>query len=204
MSRFKEQTAPIIRYRTVPSPSSGLIEIRAVLARPNSLKPLDTNGNGFLTVQLARQGLVHQDEIAFKGGLDTRINGHVYLINLAPAQPSGLTIPDSFGGTLSLALRPEKQNHETEHMSSARERLLAENLVGEIGIRMPRLAKRETEVLELLLAGRKVDAIARELGISPSTVGTLRQQINHRFGTSSMKETLDELRKAGLDFDNFK
>lgn len=59
-----------------------------------------------------------------------------------------------------------------------------------------RLTAREQEVLELLVAGFSYKEIARELGISQSTVGTYVQRIYEKLHVSSRREIMDRSRPS--------
>jgi len=56
------------------------------------------------------------------------------------------------------------------------------------------LSSRQWEILSRLLRGERVDTIARELYLSPSTVRNHLSAIFRRFGVHSQRELLDLLR----------
>ena len=61
---------------------------------------------------------------------------------------------------------------------------------------MELLTRRERDVLQLLLDGRRVSSIARSLYLSPQTVRNHLKAIFRKFGAHSQAELLDSLRPA--------
>ena len=61
---------------------------------------------------------------------------------------------------------------------------------------MEMLTRREKDVLQLLLDGRRVSSIARSLYLSPQTVRNHLKAIFRKFGAHSQAELLDNLRPA--------
>lgn len=111
------------------------------------------------------------------------------------ARVSILRQDDSPPKTVSVA----DTNSRLLYAESFREKLLDAEIGGEIGRRLLRLAPREIEVLQGVLNDKKDFLIAEELGISPGSVGNLKQRIFFRLGASSFKEALRMLREVGLD-----
>ena len=62
------------------------------------------------------------------------------------------------------------------------------------------LARREAEVLELLVAGKTTAQIAESMGISEKTVRTYRQRLMERFGVEGLiPMVLEAIRRGFVD-----
>ena len=79
--------------------------------------------------------------------------------------------PEELVRAIHRVLRGEK------YLSSALEGQLATRGDGQSGTRHERLSAREFEVMVLLAAGRAINVIARQLGVSPKTVTTYRARV---------------------------
>ncbi|HZN73958.1 MAG TPA: LuxR C-terminal-related transcriptional regulator [Micromonosporaceae bacterium] len=62
----------------------------------------------------------------------------------------------------------------------------------------PPLTQRQREVLELLSGGLTVQAIARQLYLSPRTVGKHLERIYRRLGTSDRLTTVIRAQRCGI------
>jgi FixJ family two-component response regulator len=64
-------------------------------------------------------------------------------------------------------------------------------------LRLARLTSRESEILELVVAGHTNKAIAKQLGLSRRTVETHRSRIMHKTGSGSLPELIRVVGVAG-------
>jgi two-component system invasion response regulator UvrY len=63
------------------------------------------------------------------------------------------------------------------------------------------LSAREFDVLQGLLRGQTLDAIAQRLSISPKTVSNVQTQIRAKLGVTTAMELLNHARQHGLLLD---
>jgi DNA-binding NarL/FixJ family response regulator len=102
-------------------------------------------------------------------------------------------------GTAELLAAVRKVAKGGKYVSPA----LAERLAADLGSTRAkpaheRLSDQEYKVLCLLAAGRNLSAAARELGLSPSTVGTYRSRIMKKLGLTNNAELVRYALQNGL------
>jgi DNA-binding CsgD family transcriptional regulator len=125
-----------------------------------------------------------------------------WLSSRVTVSPLRGTVPARFG--LVVSLRPSEEPSETESERVARlEEQLARirqvvQSTGEDGatgsVDLSDLTLRQREIVERLLDGHRVDAIARDLYVSPSTVRNHLSAIFEKLGVASQSELVELLR----------
>jgi DNA-binding NarL/FixJ family response regulator len=119
-----------------------------------------------------------------------------FVTGMLSAGASGYLLKDSAFEELALSIRAVMRGEL--YLSAGITGVVVDELVGPRLATEPLLSTRETEVLQLLAAGKSTADMARELGVSVKTIETHRRQIMHKLGLHSVAELTKYAVREGL------
>ncbi len=119
-----------------------------------------------------------------------------FVTGMLSAGASGYLLKDSAFEELALSIRAVMRGEL--YLSAGITGVVVDELVGPRLAKEPLLSTRETEVLQLLAAGKSTADMARELGVSVKTIETHRRQIMHKLGLHSVAELTKYAVREGL------
>lgn len=151
------------------------------------------------------------DRVASEGSdtFSVRLRGPDGQWSMAQATVSPLrgSVPPKFGLVVWLLQTEEPPDSESERVARLEEQLARIRQVLQAtdedtttdGVDLSDLTMRQREIVERLLNGHRVDAIARDLYVSPSTVRNHLSAIFEKLGVASQSELIELLRNRDRD-----
>ena len=119
-----------------------------------------------------------------------------FVTGMLSAGASGYLMKDAAFEELAVAIRAVQQGEV--YLGTGIAGVVVDQLVGDRFARKRALTQRETEVLQLLAAGKSTVEIAASLALSVKTVETHRRQVMHKLDLHSVAELTKYAIREGL------